>query len=87
MCEWVCVGESTLQQNASSHCHPPTHHHDHHLQDLGCHINVINNCQALDKETRAMGLAKGFQEGVLFLCVCSGGVLLVMLRRAIWCSG
>ena len=36
------------------------------LRDLGCHVNVINNCQALDRETRGLGLAKDFQ-GVLFL--------------------
>ncbi|KAK9814268.1 hypothetical protein WJX72_003136 [[Myrmecia] bisecta] len=44
-------------------------HHDaeRDLRNLGCHINVINNCQTLDKETRALGLPKDFQEGVLFL--------------------
>ena len=29
---------------------------------------MINNCQALDKGTRALGLSKDLQEGVLFLC-------------------
>ena len=34
-----------------------------------CWIKVINNCQALDKGTLALGLSKDLQEGVLFLCV------------------
>lgn len=29
---------------------------------------MINNCQALDKGTLALGLSKDLQEGVLFLC-------------------
>lgn len=33
-----------------------------------CWIKVINNCQALDKGTLALGLSKDLQEGVLFLC-------------------
>lgn len=33
----------------------------------GCHIPVINNLQTLDRETRALGLAKELQEGVLFM--------------------
>ena len=37
------------------------------LKSLGCHINVINNLQALDRETRVVGLAKDMQEGVLFM--------------------
>jgi hypothetical protein len=37
------------------------------LSDLGCHIKVINNCQALDQGSKALGLAKELQEGVLFL--------------------
>lgn len=37
------------------------------LRDLGCHINVINNVQALDRESRALGMAKDYQEGVLFM--------------------
>ncbi|GMH33357.1 hypothetical protein BSKO_01191 [Bryopsis sp. KO-2023] len=37
------------------------------LRDLGSHLNVINGCKELDKEQRAFGLAKDFQEGVLFL--------------------
>ncbi|MEW5313763.1 MAG: hypothetical protein WDW38_005303 [Sanguina aurantia] len=37
------------------------------LRDLGCHVHVINNCQAIDKETRALGLSKDFQTGVLFM--------------------
>ncbi len=37
------------------------------LSDLGCHIKVINNCQALDQGSKALGLAKDLQEGVLFL--------------------
>lgn len=32
-----------------------------------CWIKVINNCQALDKGTLALGLCKDLQEGVLFL--------------------
>ena len=31
------------------------------FRDLGCHINIINNVQSLDKETRALGLNKDFQ--------------------------
>ena len=44
-------------------------HHDavRDLRALGCHLNVVNNCQTLDKETRVMGLAKDMQEGVLFM--------------------
>ena len=37
------------------------------LSDLGMHVNVINNCQALDSATKVGGLSKDFQEGVLFL--------------------
>ena len=40
------------------------------LRALGAHINVINNCQALDKETRVVGLAKEMREGVLFMWAC-----------------
>lgn len=40
------------------------------LGDLGCEgINVINNCQTLDAKTKALGLSKDFQEGVLFMYV------------------
>ena len=39
------------------------------LRALGAHINVINNCQALDRETRVVGLAKEMREGVLFMWV------------------
>ena len=39
------------------------------FQDLGCHINIINNCQTLDKETKALGLSKDFQVG----CLGGGG--------------
>ena len=39
------------------------------LRALGCHISVINNCQTLDKETRATGLSKFASEGVLFMWV------------------
>lgn len=44
-------------------------HHDaeRDLRSLGCYLNIINNCQTLDKETRATGLAKDMQEGVLFM--------------------
>ena len=38
------------------------------LRALGCHVSVINNCQTLDKETRATGLSKWASEGVLFMC-------------------
>lgn len=41
------------------------------LRALGCHITIINNCQTLDRETRALGLAKDMQEGVLFMCAFS----------------
>lgn len=37
------------------------------LRDLGCHVTIINNCQELDRESRASGLSKAFQEGVLFV--------------------
>ncbi len=37
------------------------------LRALGLHITVINNCQHLDRETRAVGLSKDMQEGVLFM--------------------
>ena len=37
------------------------------LKALGLHLQVVNNCQTLDKETRAAGLSKEFQEGVLFM--------------------
>ena len=30
---------------------------------IGCYANVINNCNVLDKEQRALGLSKEFQEG------------------------
>lgn len=39
------------------------------LRNIGCHINVINNCQTLDKEQKVVGLPKDLQEGVLFMCV------------------
>lgn len=44
-------------------------HHDaeRDLGALGLHLQVVNNCQTLDRETRATGLAKDFQEGVLFM--------------------
>ena len=37
------------------------------LRNIGCHINVINNCQTLDKEQKVVGLPKDLQEGVLFM--------------------
>jgi hypothetical protein len=37
------------------------------LRDLDAHIPLINGCTGLDKGTRALGLAKDLQEGVLFL--------------------
>ncbi|KAG1681531.1 hypothetical protein FOA52_014037 [Chlamydomonas sp. UWO 241] len=37
------------------------------FRDLGCHLNIINNVQTLDKETRTLGMSKDFQEGVLFM--------------------
>lgn len=37
------------------------------LRDLGMQLPVINNCAALDAATKAGGLSKDFQEGVLFL--------------------
>ncbi len=44
-------------------------HHDatRDLRALGCHINIINNCQELDRETKVFGLSKDMQEGVLFM--------------------
>ncbi|DBA97285.1 hypothetical protein WJX77_012218 [Trebouxia sp. C0004] len=44
-------------------------HHDaeRDLRSLNCYLNIINNCQTLDKETRATGLARDMQEGVLFM--------------------
>lgn len=36
------------------------------LHDLGCHINVIDGCQAIDKHTLALGLTKEYETGVLF---------------------
>ena len=33
-----------------------------------CYIKVINNCQALDRGTLALGMAKDLKEGVLFMC-------------------
>lgn len=40
-------------------------HHDaeRDMGDLGVYVNVINNCQMLDKNTQAFGLSKDFQEG------------------------
>ncbi len=38
------------------------------LRNIGCHINVINNCQTLDKEQKVVGLSKDLKEGVLFMC-------------------
>ena len=38
------------------------------LRNIGCHINVINNCQTLDKEQKVVGLPKDLKEGVLFMC-------------------
>ena len=45
-------------------------HHDatRDLRALGSHINIINNCQELDRETKVFGLSKEMQEGVLFMC-------------------
>lgn len=39
------------------------------LRDLGCHLPVINNVAALDRESRALGLSKEYREGVLFMWV------------------
>ena len=40
------------------------------LRDLGLEgITVINNCQTLDAKTKALGLSKEYQEGVLFMYV------------------
>ena len=38
------------------------------LRNINCHINVINNCQTLDKEQKVVGLSKDLKEGVLFMC-------------------
>ncbi|KAG2500714.1 hypothetical protein HYH03_001479 [Edaphochlamys debaryana] len=37
------------------------------LRDLGCHVTVINNVSSLDRESRALGLAQEYREGVLFM--------------------
>ncbi|GIL61313.1 hypothetical protein Vafri_15702 [Volvox africanus] len=37
------------------------------LRDLGCQLTIINNVAALDRESRALGLAKEYREGVLFM--------------------
>lgn len=37
------------------------------LRDLGAHLRVINNVGALDRESRALGLSREYQEGVLFM--------------------
>jgi hypothetical protein len=36
------------------------------LRDLGVHVPVVNGVQTLDRETRALGLARDLQHGVLF---------------------
>lgn len=36
------------------------------LRDLGVHINVINGCKELDDKTKALGLDKEYQRGLLF---------------------
>ena len=36
------------------------------LRDLGVHIKVIDGPQALDRESKAAGLSRDYQEGVLF---------------------
>ena len=45
------------------------------FRDLGCHVNIINNLQTLDKETRAFGLSKDYQvlplSPLLFLYILS----------------
>jgi len=38
-----------------------------------CYIKVINNCQALDRGTLALGMAKDLKEGVLFMCAAFPG--------------
>ncbi|CAH1780986.1 unnamed protein product, partial [Owenia fusiformis] len=36
------------------------------LEDIGCYVKVIEGCQQLDKETRALGLPSDFKDGVIF---------------------
>ena len=36
------------------------------LTDLGCHAKIIRSVQELDNETKATGLSRDFQEGILF---------------------
>jgi len=36
------------------------------LTDLGCHAKIIRNFQELDNQTKATGLSRDFQEGILF---------------------
>ncbi|XP_025103699.1 protein FORGETTER 1-like [Pomacea canaliculata] len=36
------------------------------LTDIGCYTKVIEGCQELDRETRALGLPHDFKEGIIF---------------------
>jgi hypothetical protein len=36
------------------------------LRDLGLHIKVVDGCQELDAESKALGLSSDFKQGVLF---------------------
>ncbi len=36
------------------------------LSDLGLHIKVVDGCQELDAESKALGLSSDFKQGVLF---------------------
>lgn len=38
------------------------------MRDLGANVRVINGCVALDRGTRALGLDRDLQQGVLFMC-------------------
>jgi hypothetical protein len=36
------------------------------LSDLGLHIKVVDGCQELDAENKALGLSSDFKQGILF---------------------
>eukprot|EP00049_Salpingoeca_infusionum_P014447 m.270271 g.270271 ORF g.270271 m.270271 type:complete len:1323 (+) comp15677_c0_seq4:246-4214(+) len=62
------------------------------LNDLGCFINVIDGCQELDRKTRALGLSKQHQEGVIFatystLVSGAGNAKSRLSQLVKWCGG
>lgn len=36
------------------------------LKDIGCYINVIDGCKAIDKGTKLFGLSDSVKTGVVF---------------------